>query len=184
MRGFMGGAVTIVAAVAALVGSAAAQETAAVVRTYQGDSYRLAEPSLEVFYTIGEPKEKKAEATAPPTISLTTQPPSAEAGAEKEEKLLRGHSRLTEFTVAKDGVETRIAWDRIRALVITRQPVPASGLPPYVSHYRYSASVTLTDGQRVDADYVNLGTTLLRGQTPKGRVEIPWEEVEHIIFDR
>jgi len=40
------------------------------------------------------------------------------------------------------------------------------------------------DGERVEADYVNLGTAMLRGTTPNGRVEIPWEEVEHVIFER
>ena len=42
----------------------------------------------------------------------------------------------------------------------------------------------LTDGSRVEADYVNLGTTVVRGMTPQGRVDIPWGDVETIRFQR
>jgi hypothetical protein len=36
----------------------------------------------------------------------------------------------------------------------------------------------------VEADYVNLGTTILRGITSDGRVEIPWHEIETLRFVR
>jgi hypothetical protein len=36
---------------------------------------------------------------------------------------------------------------------------------------------------RIDGDYVNLGTTMLRGRTPAGRVDIPWEHIEQIVVD-
>ena len=40
------------------------------------------------------------------------------------------------------------------------------------------------DGTRVDANYVNLGTMLLRGTTPGGRVDIPWQNIQTIEFRR
>ena len=52
------------------------------------------------------------------------------------------------------------------------------------THIRYAASVVLTDGSRVDGDYVNLGTVVLRGQTPEGRVDIPWQDIEVVRFSR
>src|SRR5574341_2463145 len=130
MLRFMVRAVTVGAAVAALVGDPAAQEPSATVRTRQGPSYKVADPSLEVFYTIGEPKEKKEEAQQfGPTINIgggymggsggpagqAAGPPEAPGGpgAEKEEKLLRGRARATAISVWKEGAEIQIAWDRI-----------------------------------------------------------------------
>ena len=189
------GAMTAALILVLLVGGAAGQGTTATVRTHQGTSYQVSDPSLEVFYTIGEPKEKKEEGEKfQPTINVTTrmtapggagdQPTAGGPGAEKEEKLLRGHSRATEIAVSKDGAETRIGWDRIRAIYFTRKPVPASGLPPYITHYRYAVSLTLMGGETVEGDYVNLGTTVLRGTTPNGRVDIPWEEIAYLIIER
>src|SRR5512136_1615743 len=180
MRHSTFGVLVVAAALFCWIGSALSQESRASVRTYAGVSYKLADPSLEVFYTIGEPKEKKDEGTAQslqPTIAIAAtaggpaggeQAPSGDGGAGKEEKLLRGHSRATEIAILKDGVETRIAWDHIRSLSFSRKPVTTSGLPPYVPHFRYTVSAVLMDGARVDGDYVNLGTTMLRGQTATG----------------
>jgi hypothetical protein len=83
-------------------------------------------------------------------------------------------------------VTTPIAWDQIRVLRFERQPVAVEGLrlPPYIQHYKYSASVTLTSGEKVDAGAVNLGGTIVRGTGPTGRVDIPWQEVEYVLFDR
>ncbi len=186
------GVVTLAIAVAAIGGGAVGQGPSATVRTYQGIAYRIGDPSLEVFYTIGEPEEKKEDLqNFAPTINVTTNTaapggaaPAPPPGGEKEEKLLRGHSRATEITVSREGVESRIHWDRIRAMFFTRKPVAVVGLPPYVTHYRYGVSVTLMDGERVEADYVNLGSAMLRGTTPNGRVDIPWEEVQQVIFER
>ena len=196
MRHLTIGAVVVAVALICWTGNALSQESRATVRTYQGVSYKLADPSLEVFYTIGEPKEKKDEGLAQsfqPTIAIAAtagappsggeQAASGDGGAGKEDKLLRGHSRATEIAIVKDGVETRVAWDRIRSLSFYRKAITTSGLPPYVPYYRYAASAVLLDGARVDGDYVNLGTTMLRGQTPTGRVDIPWEQVEQIVVD-
>jgi hypothetical protein len=35
---------------------------------------------------------------------------------------------------------------------------------------------------RIQGDYINLGATVLRGDTRDGRVEIAWEEIESIRF--
>ena len=192
MRRHLIGVVTAAALVAILAGGALAQEPSATVRTYQGLSFKVADPSLEVFYTIGDLPEKKDE-KAGPVISMTTSttgpPPMGEtasggAGGEKEAKLLRGHSQATEFTVWKEGAASRIRWDRIKTMFFTRKPVNVAGLPPYISHYRYGVSVTLIDGEKVDADYVNLGTIMLRGKTANGHVDIPWEDIENVIIER
>ena len=195
MRHSTVGVLVATAALFVLMGSAWGQESRASVRTYQGVSYKLADPSLEVFYTIGEPKEEQDQGTAQqfqPVISVAAnagtpgggeQALPGEGGTGKEAKLLRGHSRATEIVILKDGVETRVAWDRIRSLSFSRKPVTDAGLPLYVPYYRYSVSAVLVDGGRVDGDYVNLGTTILRGQTPTGRVDIPWEQIEQILLD-
>lgn len=198
MRQYMVGTVTAVTAVVVfLVGSAAGQESSATIRTYQGLSYKVADLSLEVFYTIGEPKEKEGDSSQQfqPTITVMStstaatggeQLPPAGAGAEKEAKLLRGHSRMSHITVSNQGVETRIALDQVRSVRFARKPVAAAGLrlPPYIPYYRYSASVSLTSGAQVEADYVNMGGAIVRGTAPNGQMDIPWEEVEYIVFER
>lgn len=183
----------VLVAVAAGTGGAAGQEPRATVQTYRGASYTVGDLSLEVFYTIGEPREKAEGERFQSTLSVVApmgapgeargQAPAA-TEAERAEKLLRGHARATAITVSRDGVETQIAWDRIRAMLFSRQSVAVPLLPPYIPHYRYAVSVTLVDGQRVEADYVSLGTSILQGTTPEGRVQIPWEEVQHVIFER
>ena len=42
----------------------------------------------------------------------------------------------------------------------------------------------LADGRRIAADYVNLGTAILRGATPDGRMDIPWQDIEVLRFTR
>lgn len=190
---------TVAALIAALtfaVGSAGGQESNGTIRTYQGATYELAELSVEVFYTIGEPKERPDDRSErfTTTISLSStstasgagEPTApAGAGAEKEPKLLRGHSRMADMTVSVRGVERRIPWDQIRTVRFSRAPVPAgSGLPPYVHHYKHAASLGLVDGATVDADYVNMGGAILTGSSGGGQVAIPWDEVEYIVFAR
>jgi len=190
MRRFVVPTVTMAAVILFLLGSALAQESSATIRTFGGAAYKVADPSLEVFYTIGDPKEKDEgdsqgfKSMSMINVSATAGAPSADQGGEKESKLLRGPSRLAEVTVSKAGVETSVPWDRIQSLSFARKPVAVAALPSYVPHYRHSVSVILVDGGRVDADYVNWGAAIVRGQTPAGRVDIPWEEVEQVIFER
>jgi peptidoglycan-associated lipoprotein len=51
------------------------------------------------------------------------------------------------------------------------------------THFRYFATAELVDGSRVEGDYVSLGTTVLRGMTPQGRVDIPWQDIENVSFE-
>ena len=199
MRQHMITALAIVAVFLFLAGSAPGQDVNATIRTYSGVSYRIADPTLEVFYTIGEPKSTQ---TNPSQVSGAqsfgsmvniTNVTGATGGAEQsggggaaEERLLRGHSQVTDVTVWRQGVETRIPLDQIRAMRFARKPVTVVGLrmPPYVPDYRYSVSVGLVGGGQVEADYVNLGATVVRGTAPNGQLDIPWGEVETIIFER
>jgi hypothetical protein len=189
-----------VAVVMVLAGSAVGQESSATIRTYQGVSYKVADPSLEVFYTIGEPKGMEGGATQgsagqPFTTMINVAPSagaapggdqSASTGPGEEKKLLRGHSRANDIALSRQGVTTRVAWDQIRALRFERKPMTVEGLrlPPYVPYYSYAASVTLMNGEKVEAGIVNLGGAIVRGTRPTGLVDIPWQEVEYITFDR
>jgi hypothetical protein len=183
-------AVAIIVATVPVAEAAVCQGAAATVRTYEGVSYTVTNLSLESFYTIGELKEgppERQQFGSTISISATGAAPPAPGGEaygadqkKPEEKMLRGHTRIGEITVVRDGVETSIPVDRLRGMRFVRTPVQDSPLPPYISHYRYSVSVGLLSGQSVSGDYVNLGTAVLRGTTSAGRVEIPWEEVEHV----
>ncbi len=196
MRQLMVTAATTVAVVVLLVGSAPGQDINGTIRTYQGVSYRVAEPTLEMSYTIGEPKSighnpSQVSGVQSGSINITTVsggPSGGEqpGGGAAEERLLRGHSRATEFAVWRHGIEGRIAWDEIRSMRFARNPVTVAGLrmPPYIPDFKYSVSVVLITGEQVEADYVNLGGAIVRGTMPTGRLEIPWQEVETIIFER
>jgi hypothetical protein len=52
------------------------------------------------------------------------------------------------------------------------------------THIRHAADITLTDGGRIAADYVNLGSAILRGASVDGRVDIPWQDIEVLSFTR
>jgi hypothetical protein len=97
----------------------------------------------------------------------------------------QGHRQTDYITVRRDGVERQLPLASIVSLTFSRHLV-RSTLPPYYvnRHFRYGATAVLTDGSRVEADYVNLGTLVLRGQTADGRVDLPWEEIESVRFHR
>jgi hypothetical protein len=192
--------------VAALVGSAssaAAQDVTAAVRTWSGQSWQLAQPSLEVFYTIVSKAQESGpgggagvgqlggmtslglgvlgrQAVDPSLFTLNrlfgSQAPDT----------IQGHRQAQEITVYRGGVATQIAVASIATLAFARQPVQDSSLPPYIAntHVRSTATVLLTDGTRVEADYVNLGGMLLRGTIPGGRIDIPWQDIQTVEFRR
>jgi hypothetical protein len=164
----------------------AAQEPVAEVRTWSGQTLRLAQPSFEVFYTIlvKEAQAQEASDTSQPATPGNTPflfgSAKALSGAlDKKPDPLSGQRQAMSLTIAKAGVEMKVPLVSVSTLAFTRVPV-ASTLPPYLAptHYRYAATAVLTDGSRVEGDYVNLGTTILRGTTPQGRVDIPWNEIE------
>jgi hypothetical protein len=99
---------------------------------------------------------------------------------------IQGRRLVDYLNVYQEGVTYRLAVNRIASIAFRRQPVRNSTLPPYVApeHIYSAAKVTFTDGSTLDGDNVNPGTLLLRGSTPEGRVEIPWQEIETVRFNR
>lgn len=170
---------------------AGGQTLNAEVRTWAGQVYQLADPSLEVLYTI---MVKKADGAEPSETAPTSGPKTpvlfGSASAigqflDKQPDPLQGNRQSETITLRKDGAEVRLPLASIGALSFARHPA-RSTLPPYVApeHYRYSATAVLNDGSRIEADYVSLGTTFLRGRTAHGRVDIPWEHIEVVRFTR
>ncbi|HET7853069.1 MAG TPA: hypothetical protein VFM04_01250 [Candidatus Methylomirabilis sp.] len=180
------------AALAGLTGTATiatAQDVIAEVRTWTGESWRLSQPSLEIFYTIMPkvPEEEAAPAAKEGSIAQVQMAgpyASVKAAFGKKPEPQQGHWQTYAVTLSRHGVETQIPLSNIRTLQFVRQPAQQGLLPPYVAptHFRYSAVAELVDGSRVEGDYVNLGTVVLRGLTPQGRVDIPWYEVENVRF--
>jgi hypothetical protein len=175
-----------------------AQDLSAEVRTWAGQSWRLAQPSLEIFYTIPAPQKGGA-------ADSYGAPPSGAAGGSSQSSLSmsgpllalesffdsgpgprQGHRQAEYINIRRGAVETRLALASITSLTFTRQPVSGSSLPPYYvgRHFRYAATAVLTDGSRVEGDYINLGTLILRGQTAEGRLDISWEDIESVRFQR
>jgi hypothetical protein len=178
--------------VAALLGTlfvttpVVAQDPVAEVRTWSGQTLRLTQASLEVFYTIlvKSPEAQEASDTGQPSTPgaqpLLFGSAKALSGAlDKKPEPLSGQRQATAVTIKKAGVETKVPLASLNSLTFSRVAV-ASTLPPYLAptHFRYAATAILTDGSRVEGDYVNLGTTVLRGMTAQGRVDIPWQEIE------
>jgi hypothetical protein len=170
---------------------AGGQAMNAEVRTWTGQVYQLADPSLELLYTImvkganGPEPSDSAATTGAKTPMLFGSASAINQFLDKQPDPLQGNRQSETITLRKDGAEVRLAVASIGALFFARQPA-RSTLPPYVvpEHYRYSAIAVLNDGSRIEADYVNLGTTFLRGRTAHGRVDIPWDHIEVVRFTR
>jgi hypothetical protein len=181
---------------------ALAQDVVADVRSWSGQTWQLTAPSFEVFYTVVPPPAQGTVA-APGITGTSTQAgttsttiaidpgfirrPSAEGYvAPQGPDSKQGRRQQSTITMVSNGVESRVPIASISTLTFARQPVSNSGLPPYVArdHYRYAATAVLTDGSRLAGDYVNLGTAVLRGTTPHGTVDIPWQQIETVRFQR
>jgi len=179
------------AVLAAAAVPAGAQTMTAEVRTWTGQVYQLADPSLEVLYTIMVKKTDAAEPSdnAAPTGAKTPMLFGSASAIgkflDKQPDPLLGNRQSETITLRRDGAEIRLPLASIGALFFARQRA-RSTLPAYVAsdHYRYSATAVLSDGSRIEADYVSLGTTFLRGRTAHGRVDIPWEHIEVVRFTR
>jgi hypothetical protein len=188
-------AVVLAAGLVMLLAGAApagAQTTSAEVRTWSGQTYQLAEPSFEVLYTIMVPKKDEAGGASETAATTGARAPMLFGNAasinqflDKQPDPLQGNRQSESITVRQDRSEVRLPLASIGALFFSRQPA-RSTLPPYVAsgHYRYSVIAVLDDGSRVEGDYVNLGTTFLRGRTTTGRVDIPWDQIEIVRFKR
>jgi hypothetical protein len=184
----------------------AAQDVTAEVRTWSGQSLRLSQPSLEVFYTIlptqegpGAPQVPGATGTSPGSMGSGVSSGSligteVRGSVQNLSRLfgttgpepMQGNRQAETLSIQQAGVERRIPLETIQALAFKREQVSNSTLPPYVAptHFKYTASILLTDGTHVDGDYVNLGTAILRGLTQEGRVDIPWQDIEVVRFSR
>jgi hypothetical protein len=187
---------------AGLAGAAAAQDVTAEVRTWSGQSWRIAQPSLEVFYTIvSKPQESTKGAAGVAQVGGMTQLGLGVLGRQTVDPSLltlnrlfgseapdtmQGRRQASEITLYRDGVATQIPVASIVTLTFTRQPVQDSSLPPYLAdtQVRSGATAVLADGTRVEADYVNLGTLIVRGMSPAGRVDIPWQDIQTVEFRR
>jgi hypothetical protein len=195
-------ALAAVTGVMVLLGAAtpsSAQGDAAELRTWAGHTLHLSDASLEVFYTIMPPPQEggaaaQATGSAAPTgaqrgrfsgLQLLGSMQSLGSFFEKGPEPLQGHRASDVVTLQRGKTAIQVPIARIAALIFTRQPI-RSPLPPYVrqAHFRHSAVAVLTDGTRVDGDYVNLGTAVLRGTTVDGRVDVPWQEIESLRFAR
>lgn len=192
MKPFVVAVATGLVVAVALVGVAVAQDSTLDVKTWDGQSRTLTDPSLQVVYTVLV--EKDQQGTAPAGEAVAPGAPLELRGSMKalssflDQKLQSRWGLRTSDAVSiqKDGVETRVPLDQIQTLQFSRQPITRNSLPPYHAprHFRYAATAVLRDGTRVEGDYVNLGATVLTGLTPQGPVEIPWEQIEIIRFGR
>jgi hypothetical protein len=195
----------LAATLAGSAGNAAAQDVTAAVRTWSGQSWQVTQPSLEVFYSIVSKTQESAGGGGAGTgvgqfgsmatlglggLGRQYVDPSLftlnRLFGSQAPDTIQGHRQAQEITVYRGGVATQIAVSSIASLAFAREPVPDSSLPPYFAHthVRSAATVLLTDGTRVDADYVNLGGMLLRGTIPGGRVDIPWQDIHTLEFRR
>lgn len=188
--------------VAAYALPAVAQDVTADVKTWSGQSWRLSQPSLETFYTIvSKPQADSATGgggTGPTGFSNLTLGGLGRDSVDPSLMTLnrffgrtapdtiQGHRQSQEITAYRGGVATQVSLGNISSITFKRQPVRDSSLPPYVAatHIRHAADIALADGTRIDADYVNLGTAILRGTTPDGRLDIPWQDIEVLRFVR
>jgi hypothetical protein len=191
-------------ALAAFPLPASGQDVTADVKTWAGQSWRLSQPSLEIFYSIvSKPQESGADTgseagkatnftnlTLGGGLSREAADPSVATlkrlFGDDAPDTIQGHRQSQEITAYRGGVATQIPLGSIASIAFKRQPVRDSSLPPYLAatHIRYAADITLTDGGRIAADYVNLGSAILRGASVDGRIDIPWQDIEVLSFNR
>jgi hypothetical protein len=141
--------------------------------TPPGASGELAQPPATIG--VGTVGFQSGTAMQAASGTLLPQGPASKQGRRQQEIV----------TVFRQGVETQVPVANIASLAFTRSDIK-SPLPPYASgaHFRHAVTATLTDGSKIEADYVNLGTALLRGTAPQGRIDIPWDAIESIAFRR
>ena len=98
----------------------------------------------------------------------------------------QGRRQQDFMRLSRAGTEVAVPVANLASVLFTRRLVFPSALPPYVasSHYRHAAIAVLVDGSQIESDYVNMGTALLRGSTPQGTIDIPWDEIESVRFRR
>src|SRR5258705_10515359 len=152
------GSLALSVAVAA-VSPAAAQDVPAEVRTWNGQSLRLSQPSLEVFYTIvpndngsGGQQAPGAAGGAPGSMGSGVSSGSLigteiTGSIQNLNKLfkdqgpqpLQGNRQTEAVSITQAGIERRIPLETIQDPAFKRAQVSNSTLPPYVAptHFRY-----------------------------------------------
>jgi hypothetical protein len=183
-------------------GVAGGQEAAVDVRTWAGQAFQLSSASLDTFYTVVA-TQPQGEVAAPGISgkagtsqagSVTTIIAGPQLGGVRSAEgyvappgsdSKQGRRQQTFITVTRGGVDVRVPLTSVTVITFARAPLK-SQLPPYAGagQYRYSATLDLTDGSQVAGDYVNLGTAVLRGTTPQGTVDIPWQDIQTLRFQR
>jgi hypothetical protein len=100
----------------------------------------------------------------------------------------QGRRQRDTISLFRGATEIRVPVANLATLTFTRKRLtdPAGEFLPYwgVEQFRYGAVAVLTDGSKVEGDYVNLGTTLFRGTTPQGRVDVSWDDIQVVRFIR
>jgi hypothetical protein len=98
----------------------------------------------------------------------------------------QGRRQQETIRLTRQGVDVHVPVANLVSLIFTRNLVQRSSLPPYaaLTHFHHGATAVLVDGSQIAADYVNLGTGILRGATPQGTIDIPWDEIEVLRFRR
>ena len=180
--------------------AATAQEVTAEVRTWTGRAWRLSEPWIRGLLHDHAQAQRGGDAAHGGTDGRT-------AGHRRGGG---AHSRRSE--VRFSGPETLRLWPRAEACSAgcgfpdsaragvevagagqadrepDDRPAPSrtarSRRTSLRTHFRYSAVATLADGSRVEADYFNFGTAVVRGMTTAGRVEIQFDEIETLRFEQ
>ena len=176
-----------------------AQESVAEVRTWGGQSWSLRDATFDVYYTL---IPAKSDDSAAPSTGSGTQinitgrsfAPRALGTLQSEYRNLesgaqdptQGRRQRQSLTIVRQGSEIQIPLASVALIQFSRAPITNSQLPPHVAgdDFRYAAVIVLLDGSTLEAESVNLGTTILRGVSPQGRVDIPWREVEQVRLAR
>src|SRR5258705_3985026 len=141
----------LAAILAGTAATAAAQDVTATVRTWSGKSWQLAQPSLEVFYTIVSRSQAQEtgggtgvgqlggmtnlglgilgrQAVDPSLFTLNRLFGSAAPDT------IQGHRQAQEITVYRGGAATQIALARPAAPAFPPPPPQGSARPPYLPH--------------------------------------------------
>src|SRR5262249_38696711 len=147
--------VALLASLALWAAPVAAQDVTAEVRTWDGQSWRIAQPSLEMFYTI-PPASKGANPsdpyTAGPSGNTAGGSPATAMGSglsmsgsigqlqsyfDDGSGPRQGRRQADYITVRRGGVERQIPFSSIASVTFARHPVPST-LPAYYvnRHFR------------------------------------------------
>jgi hypothetical protein len=192
----------VAAGTLATCAGAAAEPLSAELRTWDGQTWQLADVTVVTFHSVPAPAPAPeappgpAEALAALAAPAAAGPARSASGPQNRASGARlgdagpeplPDPRATRYvTLYRAGVATRVDLEQVTTLVFFRHPIADSQLPPYVraSHVRHAAVAILADGSRVDGDEIGLGSTEIRGRAFGTQVAIPWTSIELLRFGR